>query len=317
MSDAALRELLLGLSARPRWVSSKYFYDERGSELFERITRLDEYYPTRTERSILTARMPDFVQQLRPRTLLELGAGNADKTRVILDAMAELADVTGTPAVYVPVDVSRAFLDRTATRLRTEYPTLVVRPFVADMTQAMDLPRDLDRPALFALLGSTIGNFAGSAAIDLLARVVSRMGPGDRFLMGADLRPGLQKSKALLERAYNDEAGVTAAFNRNLLRVLNARFDADFDPTRFDHLAYYDDVGGRVEMHLVAREPMTVSIGETRFRFSKGERVRTEISNKYDRTTVEELLRRSGMQLTNWWTDSEELFALAVAQAFP
>jgi L-histidine N-alpha-methyltransferase len=300
-----LREVSDGLAAPQKELSPKYFYDHRGSELFEEITRLPEYYPTRAERAILEAWMPALIFRLGTRTLVELGAGSAEKSRVILDAMR----VAGTGECYVPIDVSATFLSQTAARLRAEYPGLVVEPAVADISEELNLPRRILRPALFAFLGSTIGNFYPPAAIRLLGRVRAAMQPGDRFLMGADLR----KEVARLEAAYNDSRGVTAEFNRNMLRVLNQELGADFDPEAFEHRAFYDTETHRIEMHLVSIRAQTVSvpgIGEIPFRH--GESVRTEISAKYDRESVGALFQAAGLRIDAWQTDPEDLFALVV-----
>lgn len=300
-----LAEVADGLAATQKELPPKYFYDHRGSELFEEITRLPEYYPTRTERSILEAWMPGLVAGLGTRTLIELGAGSAEKSRVILDAMR----AAGTAELYVPIDVSATFLSHTAARLRREYPGLKVEPAVADIGEALNLPRRLPRPALLAFLGSTIGNFYPAEAISLLRRVRAAMEPGDRFLMGADLR----KDVARIERAYNDSRGVTAEFNRNMLRVLNHELGADFDPESFEHRAFYQRQAHRIEMHLVSSRPQVVTIpGIGPVSFARGETLRTEISCKHDRDSVAQLFRAAGLRVESWRTDPEGLFALVV-----
>jgi L-histidine N-alpha-methyltransferase len=300
-----LREVAEGLAAPQKERSPQFFYDHRGSELFEEITRLPEYYQTRTERSILESWMPSLVARLGTRTLVELGAGSAVKSRVILDAMR----AAGTAERYVPIDVSATFLSLTAARLRREYPGLAVEPAVADIAEELNLPRRLPRPALFAFLGSTIGNFYPPAAIRLLGRVRSAMEPGDRFLMGADLR----KDVGRLEAAYNDSRGVTAEFNRNMLRVLNHELGADFDPEAFEHRAFYDRAAHRIEMHLVSREAQTVFVpGLGAVAFAAGESLRTEISTKYDRESIAALFEPAGLRIADWRTDPQGLFALVV-----
>jgi len=213
-------------------------------------------------------------------------------------------------AAYVPVDVSADFLEATALRLSGDYPGVEVVPVVADTTADFELPPGLPAPTLHAFLGSTIGNFAPDEAVALLARVRHRMRPGDAFLMGVDLR----KDPRVIEEAYNDSAGVTAEFNRNMLRVVNALAGADFDPDAYDHLAFYNTVAHRIEMHLVAREPQTVTIpGAGEFQVDAGETIRTEISCKHDRASVEEMLRGAGMRLAAWETDDDGLYAILLA----
>jgi L-histidine N-alpha-methyltransferase len=300
-----LAEVADGLSRPQKELSPKYFYDQRGSELFEEITRLEEYYPTRTERAMLEAWMPSLIRRLGSRTLVELGAGSAEKSRIILDAMRD----AGTAGLYVPIDVSATFLAQTAARLRREYPTLAVEPAIADIAEELDLPRRLPRPALFAFLGGTIGNFYPPAAIRLLARVRAAMEAGDRFLMGVDLR----KDVARIEAAYNDARGVTADFNRNMLLVLNHELGADFEPMAFDHLAFYETGAHRIEMHLVARDPQVVTIpGIGAVRFRAGESLRTEISCKHDRESVAQFFEAAGLELEEWRTDRDSLFGLVV-----
>ena len=300
-----LAEVAAGLAAPQKELSPKYFYDHRGSELFEDITRLPEYYPTRTERGILESWMPALIRALGTRTLVELGAGSAEKSRIILDAMR----AAGTGELYVPIDVSATFLSSTAARLRREYPGLLVEPAVADISEELTLPRRLPRPALFAFLGSTIGNFYPTAAIRLLRRVRAAMEPSDRFLMGADLR----KDVSVIEAAYNDGQGVTAEFNRNMLRVLNQELGADFDPDAFEHQAFYDRTLHRIEMHLVSTRPQLVSVpGIGTVAFGQGETLRTEISCKHDRESVAAMFEPAGLRIESWRTDPNGLFALVV-----
>ncbi|MBW3534079.1 MAG: L-histidine N(alpha)-methyltransferase [Gemmatimonadetes bacterium] len=305
-----LREVLAGLRASPRRLSPKWFYDTRGSELFEAITELPEYYPTRTERALLEGVARSWVGQIRPSTLVELGAGSSRKTRVLLDAMEEVSP----GGLYVPVDVSADFLEAAAGRLRDEYPGLRVEPSVADMSRPLDLPHELPRPVLFAFLGSTIGNFDEPGAVRLLGEVRAAMETGDGLLLGADLRPGPGKSVARLEAAYDDEAGVTAAFNRNVLRVLNREVGSDFDERAFRHRAFYDEERGRIEMHLVAEGEQHVSFPDgSTVRLADGESVRTEISCKYDRGRIETMFRDAGLAVERWMMGPEG-FALAVGR---
>lgn len=300
---AVLREIADGLSRPQKELSPKFFYDERGSRLFEEITRLPEYYLTRTERALLQRWMPEWIGGLAPRALVELGAGSAEKTRIVLDAIV-LAVESG---VYVPVDVSAEFLDQTAARISAAYPSISVVPVVADMTADFALSAELPHPTLHAFLGSTIGNFAPEPAVALLRRVRGRMGETDRFLMGVDLR----KDPSLIEAAYDDAAGVTAEFNRNMLRVLNREAGADFDADAFEHRAFYDRAEHRIEMHLVAPAAQTVHVpGVGDVRLFAGESIRTEISCKHDRASVEALFEAAGLAVDRWRTDAEGLYAL-------
>jgi L-histidine Nalpha-methyltransferase len=303
-----LAEVAAGLSAPQKELPPKYFYDHRGSELFEEITRLPEYYPTRTERALLEAWMPALIPQLGTRTLIELGAGSAEKSRIILSAMR----ATRSGGVYVPIDVSSSFLSQTATRLRREYPGLTVEPLVADITDDFEPPRGLPHPALYAFLGGTIGNFYPPAAIRLLRRVRGAMTPSDRFLMGVDLRKDVRR----VEAAYNDSQGVTAAFNRNMLLVLNHELGSNFDPAAFDHWAFYEPVTHQIEMHLVSKLEQEVRIpGIGLVPFAAGETIRTEISCKHDRGSVTELFAAAGLRVETWRPDPGALFALVVGAA--
>jgi L-histidine N-alpha-methyltransferase len=299
-------EVAAGLSRPQKELPPKYFYDARGSRLFEEITHLPEYYLTRAERSLLEAMIPGLVASLRPRSLSELGAGGAGKTRVILDAMRE----AGSGEVYQPIDVSASFLAETAARLRGEYPGLRVHPLVADFTR--EFPRNgiLPAPRLHAFLGSTIGNLEPVAAARLLSTVRAALAPVDRLLLGVDLK----KEVARLEAAYNDAAGVTAEFNRNLLRVLNRELGADFDSSALEHQAFYNQAEDRIEMHLVSAIAQRVTIPEVgAFDFRPGETIRTEISCKYDRARIDVLFRAAELKVERWWSDEEGLFALVLA----
>ena len=300
-----LAEVAAGLSAPQKELSPKYFYDHRGSELFEEITRLPEYYPTRTERAILADWMPALIPELGTRALVELGAGSAEKSRIIISAMR----ASGTANRYVPIDVSASFLNQTALGLRREYPGLAVEPVVADIAEELERPRGLTHPALYAFLGGTIGNFYPPAAIRLLSRVRQAMAENDRLLLGVDLR----KDVSRIEAAYNDAQGVTAEFNRNMLLVLNHELDANFDPAVFEHRAFYERVNHRIEMHLVSTLEHEVRVpGIGLVPFAEGESIRTEISCKHDRASVAELFLAAGLRIETWRTDPDNLFALVI-----
>lgn len=317
MTAAAVRppsplidEVRDGLSRAQKELSPTLFYDRRGSELFEEITQVAEYYLTRTERALLATRMPPVIEQLAPRTLVELGAGSAAKTRLLLDAMR----AGGEAAAYVPVDVSAEFLRESAVKLGSELPGLRVVPVVADISAGLDLPRAMPRPVLFAFLGSTIGNFDEPAAIALLRSVRDAMCPGDHFLLGVDL----QKDSRVIEAAYNDSSGVTAAFNANVLRVLNRELGADFDVRDFFHRAWYNREAHRVEMHLVARRALDVHIPHIgRVPFRAGESIRTEISCKYDRASVQCMFDDAELVLDAWIASEDPAYALAMASRGP
>lgn len=299
-----------GLAAKPKTLPPKYFYDARGSSLFDEITRLPEYYLTRTEGALLQTWFPRWAAAARPRSLVELGAGYSEKSRIVLDAMS----VHGEAGVYVPVDVSAAALEEAAERLRSEYPGVDVRPVIADIAIGFRLPADLPRPTWFAFLGSTIGNFERPRAVQLLRRVRAAMQPSDRFLMGVDL----EKDRDRLEAAYNDARGVTAQFNLNMLRVLNRELGADFHLDAFEHRAVYVPEKARIEMHLVSTREQTVTVPEVgRFRFRKGESIRTEISCKYTREAVADLCAGADLRIEQWKSDRDRLFAIVLAAPAP
>jgi L-histidine N-alpha-methyltransferase len=300
-----LDDVRRGLSLPQKELPPTYFYDERGSRLFDEITRLPEYYLTRAEHDLLNARADELVRLARPASLAELGPGMAGKSRVLIQAILRArGDV-----VYIPIDVSAATLEATAHALEAEYRGLRVVPVSADIRGDVMLPEDIPRPLLYALLGSTIGNFTPLEAVALLQRMKSALRPGDRLLLGVDL----VKDSAPLEAAYNDEAGVTAAFNVNVLHVLNHALETDFDAAAFRHQAYYNAQLRRIEMHLVSLRTQTIRLPDgTEFEFAEGETIRTEISCKYDWEMVEDLFHDAGLRLERWIPDDRDWFALAV-----
>ncbi len=301
-----VRDVRQGLTRSPKQLSPKYFYDERGSELFEEITQLPEYYLTRAERMLLERRIVEIIAAVRPCSLVELGAGSATKTRIILDEMR----ARGCAECYVPVDVSKDFLEATAVQLQSDYSDVQIIPVVSDITEPFALP-PVASPTLVAFLGSTIGNFPREQAIRLLSHIAGEMGQADRFLLGADLI----KDAAIIDRAYNDSRGVTAAFNLNILERLNRELNADFPARDFEHHAFYSIEHHRVEMHLTARRAHKVMIPEIgEISFEKGESIRTELSYKYDRPTLEDILSASGLSIEKWMPADDGAFVLALAR---
>lgn len=282
-----------------------YFYDARGSQLFDEITRLDEYYPTRAERALLERSASAIVERTSPRALAELGAGTATKSRVLLREITRHGN-----AQYLPLDVDGDTLELTAEALRTEFSSLDVVPIVADMRDDV-AAHGARHPLLYAFLGSTIGNFDPEAARDLLSRIRATLRPTDRLLLGVDLI----KDVNVLHAAYNDARGVTAEFNLNVLRVLNRELHANFNLAKFRHRAFYHVAMARIEMHLVACGAQRVHIplvGDVDL--ADGESVRTEISCKYDRGSATALLQSAGFHLTDWLTEKHPLVALALAE---
>ena len=302
-----LEDVRTGLGAARKELPPTYFYDDRGSALFDEITRLPEYYLTRREHALLERHAPAIVAAARPRTIAELGAGMATKSRILIRA----ARAAGHGARYAPIDISAVTLAESARALAREFPGLDVQPVVADLRDDVGVEAGVQRPLLYAFLGSTIGNFAPPAARRLLSRVRSAVAAPDRLLLGADL----VKDPAVLEAAYDDARGVTARFNRNVLRVLNRELGADFDVDAFTHRAVYDRAERRIEMHLVSARAQRVRIpGVGVVAFRAGETIRTEISCKYDRAAVRALLEASGWRLDAWFADDDEWFALVVAR---
>ncbi|MGW7197460.1 L-histidine N(alpha)-methyltransferase [Streptomyces chryseus] len=305
-TDADLRaDVLHGLTRTPKVLPPKWFYDARGSELFEEITRLPEYYPTRAEREILIARAPEIAAATRARTLVELGSGSSEKTRHLLDALPALES-------YVPVDVSESALTAAASALLDERPALSVHALIADFTRGLALP-GTPGPRLVAFLGGTIGNLLPDERAVFLKSVRSLLAPGDALLMGTDL----VKDEATLVAAYDDAQGVTAAFNKNVLSVIDRELGADFDPGDFDHVAVWDREHEWIEMRLRARTALTVKIPELDIAvpFEAGEEIRTEVSAKFRQDGVRRELGGAGLDLREWWTDGAGRFALSLAVA--
>lgn len=301
-----LGEVRRGLLSTRKELPPKYFYDRKGSQLFERICELPEYYQTRTEGALLASMIGDVVDQYAPRALVELGSGSSTKTRVILDALRR----KGSLQEYAPIDISREILLESARALRKDYDGLRVRPVVADFEHTFPV-LDAPAPALVIFLGGTIGNFDPEAAQELLSAMHAAMRPGDLFLLGVDL----VKSPSILNPAYNDSAGVTADFNRNVLQAINVALGADFDIDAFEHYAFYDPREEQIEMHLVSTRNQTVTIPDLDepIAFYRGETVRTEISRKFTSESATLTLQRAGFDFRSWHTDDANLFALALA----
>jgi L-histidine N-alpha-methyltransferase len=294
-----------GLTAFPKTLPPKWFYDERGSELFEEITRLEEYYPTRRERAILTERAAEIASVTGARTLLELGAGSGEKTRLLLDALS------GTLETYVPVDVSGDFLASAADQIAADHPDLRVQAVVADYERHLDqLPSGPRR--LIAFLGGTIGNMEPAERVSFLGGLRASMGEDDALLIGADLVKAPQR----LVRAYDDARGVTAEFNRNVLHVINRELGADFVVSRFEHVAIWDGTEERIEMRLRSTQAQTVRVGalDLVVEFAAGEEMRTEISAKFRRESFEASASAAGLRVDRWWTDKDRDFVLSLVR---
>lgn len=299
-----------GLLSEPKELAPKYFYDERGSQLFELITELDEYYPTRTERSILAARSAEIVAAAgAPRALVELGSGSAAKTRHLLNAMREARCLD----IYVPVDISEEITHETAQMLVDEYPGLLVRGLVCDFEHHLERIPDSEGCRLIAFLGGTIGNLYPESRRDFLARLAGLMGPGDHLLLGTDL----VKDSGRLEDAYDDAGGVTAEFNKNVLAVLNRELGADFDLDAFEHVARYDEIETRMDIRLRSLADQTVRLEgiDLSVNFAAGEEMRTEISTKFTDESLARVYREAGLELADWFTDPAGDYALSLARA--
>lgn len=296
-----LKEVLDGLSRVQKMLPSKYFYDERGSELFEQITSLDEYYPTRTEKKILENHINEIAERVGSESvIIELGSGSSQKTRLLLDHLPDLS-------AYVPVDISEKYLQKVANDLREEYPNLPIVPVCADYTQPFDIPH-IDRPFEYYVVfypGSTIGNFQPHQAQKFLQSIARFLIPGGGMLIGVDLK----KDVEVLEKAYNDEAGVTADFNKNMLVRINRELGADFEVENFRHKALYNREQGRIEMHLVSEANQQVHLNGTTIDFQKGESIHTENSYKYSLEEFRELVS-NWFEVEKVWMDDNEFFSI-------
>jgi L-histidine N-alpha-methyltransferase len=297
-----------GLTATPKTLPPKYFYDARGSELFDEITRLPEYYLTRAETAILRRHAADIAEQSRCESLIELGSGTSAKTRMLLRALLD----RGTLRQFVPFDVDAAVLMEASEALDAEYPGLRVEPFLGDFERDLGAVPASGR-RMIAFLGSTIGNLEPEARAAFLAEVAAALAPGDTFLLGTDLVKDPQR----LLRAYDDAAGVTAEFNRNILMVVNRELDADFAVEEFEHVALWDAASEWIEMRLRATREQHVTIRDLGLEvsFAAGEELRTEISAKFRREKIEAELAAAGLRMHRFWTDPDADFALTLAQS--
>jgi dimethylhistidine N-methyltransferase len=295
-------QIVAGLARKPATLPCKFFYDERGAQLFRKICDLPEYYITRTELQILRLQGADIAQTLGDRIeLIGLGTGAGSKTRILLE---ELHD----PVVYMPIDISREQLENSTARFRSIFPGLTILPICADYLDSFELP--LPRPpssrSVIYFPGSTIGNFEPEAAVDFLVRLTELTGTDGGLLIGVDL----QKDPPIIERAYNDAAGVTAEFNLNLLRRANRELGADFAIDKWRHQATYNQKEGRIEMYLISRADQSARIGDYEFFFTAGERILTEYSYKHSPVGFERLAANAGFQFQRLWTDTAKLFGL-------
>ena len=298
------RDVLTGLTSPQKSVPSKYFYDAYGSQLFETICSLPEYYQTRTELSILKSSAAHIVRNIREADIVELGSGSNLKIRTLLDACfrSRQADIR-----YVPVDLSESQLVESSVELLNFYPELKIVGIVADFTKHIEkIPAGRER--LFVFFGSTIGNFGDEASIDLLKRVAGIMGRGNRFLLGIDMI----KPAEIIERAYNDSMGVTAVFNKNILNVVNRELNADFDASHFDHVAFYNADKEQVEMYLRASRSISVEINGLGMQVSmkKDETIHTEICRKFSRESAEAMAEEAGLRIDRWYSDPQGWFSL-------
>ncbi len=296
-----------GLAADPKELPPKYLYDDRGSELFDRITTLPEYYPTRCERAILNRRAPEIIAMTGAGELVELGSGTASKTRALLYNMAG----AGTLERYVPVDVSSAVVEQCAEELCALFPGISVHGIVGDFERHLEHVPDADGPRIVAFLGGTLGNFTREPRTRFLERLRSFMGEGDWLLVGTDL----VKDPAVVEAAYNDSEGVTAQFNLNLLSILNRELGADFDPAAFEHVAFFDQANSWIEMRLRAIRAQRVRFAGAGLEasFEAGEELRTEISSKFTLEALSKELAVAGLGIEQFFTDPAGLFGLTLA----
>ena len=300
------RAVLAGLSSRPRAIPAKFLYDARGSALFDEICELPEYYLTRTETAILKRRAAEIGHRAGEGcALIEFGSGSSVKSRLLIEALPELA-------LYAPIDISREHLDVTAARLQRDYPKLRVLPVCADFMGPVP-PIESSGRRLGFFPGSTIGNLTPAEATAFLRHARQLLGDNGALVLGVDLRKDPQR----LHDAYNDSSGVTAAFTLNLLRRMNRELHANFDLAGFAHEAFYDEGEGRIEIYVRSLREQSVSVAGQRFDFAKGERIHTEYSYKYDAAALRVLAEAGGFRMTETWTDPERLFAVVYMQSVP
>lgn len=302
--DSTVADIIDGLMADQKVIASKYFYDEKGSELFEMICELPEYYQTRTELGLLSKHVDEIVQGFRNGNLIELGSGSNRKVRILLEALGSnpLQEIC-----YMPVDVCHEALIKSSRELLRLFPGIFVQPVIADFTKDFKCLNSHGKK-LIMFFGSTIGNLDESQASVLLGNVSSSMNPGDHFLVGLDM----VKPAEILEAAYNDSRGITRQFNKNILRVINRETGSDFKPDLFEHIAYFNERCDRIEMHLRALKDHVVRIpqSESSFFIRRGETIRTEICRKFAKDTAEQMFEQAGMRINRWYTDSRGWFSL-------
>jgi L-histidine Nalpha-methyltransferase len=306
------RDVRAGLCAYPKELAPKYFYDERGSQLFEQITELPEYYPTRAERQILSRRSAAILAAAgAPRTLVELGSGSATKTRHLLSAMRD----AGNLETYVPVDISEEITHQAAASLVDEYPGLAVHGLVCDYEQDLERIPPQAGARMIAFLGGTVGNLYPRQRHAFLERIAALLGPADHLLLGTDLI----KDAARLEAAYDDASGITSEFNKNVLEVLNRELGADFDLDAFEHVARYDAEAERMDIRLrsLAEQEVRLNGLDLEISFAAGEEMRTEISTKFTRERLESAYAGAGMEMRGWFTDAAGDYALSLARPVP
>lgn len=299
-------DVIEGLSQLQKTIPCRWLYDERGSGLFEDITVLPEYYPTRTETSILSQYAPEIASQVGPHaTVVEYGAGASVKTRILIDALEELS-------TYIPVDISAEFLQSSATSLKEDYPDVKIEPVVADFLSTVDLP---EKPAKGACVGffpgSTIGNLESIEITDFMKRAREDLGPEAHFILGADLK----KDPKILIPAYDDSAGITSEFNLNLLRRINGELKANFDVSSFSHEARWNEDSSRIEMHLVSERDQSVEVSGQTFNFKHGETVHTENSRKFEIAALQKLIGQCGWEMADSWIDKDRLFSVLLFKA--
>jgi len=298
-------EVLEGLRRPQKSLPSKYFYDERGSRLFEQITRLKEYYPTRTEKAIMQQHMPEIAEYIAgDSVLVELGSGSSKKTRLLLDHLTNIA-------AYVPVEISEKYLAEVVGTLKQDYPNLLIKPVCADYTKPFQVP-PIQNPHTYYVLfypGSTIGNFRPCQAQQFLETISRILNPGGGMIIGVDLK----KDKKIMEVAYNDKKGITAAFNKNILRHINRELDANFDLDNYRHKAFFNEKEGRIEMHLVSEKEQEVAVASETFLIEEGESIHTENSYKYTLEEFEKLVH-PWFSVQKVWTDKNDHFSVQYLQ---